>query len=180
MKENNRGKKQKKKAIVVARTATKGPNSGLTLKSQLNWARNKAEELGAEIVYTFSFSGMSAHRFFETYAGQILDNIRNQKIEYLLVCRLDRLTRNLAQGIDILNKILELGCAIVTSSEIIDNATDMLLPHIEFAISEHTRKIKMERRRRGTPKSHHQEKTKDEMHNSHKDQYPNKGARIWK
>lgn len=125
---------EKKKAIVIARTATSCQEARLKLKSQISWAKKKAKEIDVEIEYIISALGISGHSFLDKYKEQILDVMRQQRVNYLFVYSFDRLTRNLSQGTDFLYKITKLGCTIVTSSQIIDKKSILIFPDIEGAV----------------------------------------------
>jgi len=140
MKEKSKKKRQMKKAIVVARSATSEPTAALSINAQLRWAKSRAKELDAAIYYMFSICGIGANSFFEAYSEKILDAIRQQRIDYLVVYGLDRLTRNLAQGTEFLNTIVELGCTIMTSTDIIDTESVLHMPDMELAFSEYNTK----------------------------------------
>lgn len=139
MKNKNITIKRKKKCIIIVRVSTAKQKKGTSPKTQLTWGKKKAENLKAEIIKTIE-DDMSGEIFLKKYRGEILDAIKKEKVDYVLVYTFDRFTRNLSQGTVMMNDIIKLGCSIVTPSEIIDKNSDLLMPNIQMAFSEHTRK----------------------------------------
>jgi len=139
---------KRKRILVITRVSTGKQKSNTSTDSQLAWANKKADELDGDIVDEISV-GMSGDVFLKRYQDRILKAIDEKKIDYILVYKIDRFTRNLSQGTLIMNEILKLGCKIITPSEVIDDSSDLLMPHIEMAISEHNRKTIVERGNEG-------------------------------
>lgn len=145
--ENKNGKR--KRILVITRVSTGKQKSNTSTDSQLAWAKKETKEINGKIVKTISV-GMSGQTFLKEHREIIINTIKKEKIDYLLVYKIDRFTRNLSQGTQIMNEILKLGCKIKTHTEEIDESTDLLLPHIEMAVSEHNRKTIVERGSEGT------------------------------
>lgn len=139
---------KRKRILVITRVSTGKQKSNTSTDSQLAWANKKADELDGDIADEISV-GMSGDVFLKRYRDRILKAIEEKKIDYILVYKIDRFTRNLSQGTLIMKEILKLGCKIITPSEVIDDSSDLLMPHIEMAISEHNRKTIVERGNEG-------------------------------
>lgn len=140
---------KRKRILVITRVSTGKQKSNTSTDSQLTWAYKTEKELNGKIVKTISV-GMSGEVFLKRYREKILNVIKKEKIDYILVYKIDRFTRNLSQGTEMMNEIIKLGCKIITPSEVIDESSDLLMPHIEMAISEHNRKTIVERGIEGT------------------------------
>jgi len=131
-------KKLQKKCMILIRVSTAKQKKGTSPKTQKKWGNRRAGELKAVIVTTINV-GISGKNWLKEYEGKILDTIIREKLDYVLVFDISRFTRKLSLGVETLNKILALGCAIVTSSEIIDAKTDLFMSHVEMAVAEHNR-----------------------------------------
>lgn len=128
-----------KNSIALCRVSTKKQMNGTSLETQLAWCRKKAEELDAEIVRVIKVD-MSGDIFPKKYRDKILALIEEQSIKYVLVHSIDRLSRSVRHGADLMMEILERESSIVTPAETIDKSSNLLLPNIELAIAqqEHT------------------------------------------
>jgi len=120
MNKRNLKKRKTKKIVVVARTATKNPEQN-DVEMQVRWAEEKTEDLDVEITRTISVNGMSEHRFIDEYEKIIIDIVRKDKIDYLLVYDFSRLTRSLSNGMSLANELINCGCTIVSKYDVIDS-----------------------------------------------------------
>lgn len=141
-------KKPKAKCLLIIRVSTHKQEKGTSPTIQLKWGKRKAQELKGEITKIIKV-GISGKYWLREYEGIILDIIQHEKITYVLVFDITRFTRKVSLGSGTLDKILALGCIIVTSTQIINQKTDLFMPHVEMAFSEHNRNIIVEKGRQG-------------------------------
>ena len=137
-----------KKSIAICRVSSKKQTNGTSLDTQLAWCRKKSEELGAEIVRTIKVD-MGGDIFPKRYRDEILTLIEEQSIKYVLVHSIDRFSRSVRYGADLMMEIIERGSSIVTPAETIDKSSNLLLPNIELAIAQQEHRHIKERTSRG-------------------------------
>ena len=116
-----------------------GDDEGFSIPAQREGNKRKAHSLGAIIGKEFVDRGASARSADRPELQEMLKYIKENKdrIDYVIVHKIDRLARNRGDDIDIMRILEEAGVQLVSASESIDNSpSGMLLHGIMSSIAE--------------------------------------------
>lgn len=132
-----------KTAVNYLRVSTKeqaakgGQAEGFSIPAQREALRRKAETLGAVIVEEFIDAGESAKSADRPDLQRMLKYLVENKIDYVLVHKVDRLARNRVDDVAITMAIKKSGATLVSATENIDaTPSGMLLHGIMSSIAE--------------------------------------------
>ncbi len=120
-----------KQAVLYLRVSTTeqarrgGEAEGFSIPVQRDTARARAEMLGAVVVEEFVDAGKSATTMNRDGLRALLEYVEAQHPAYVIVYKLDRLSRNLANGISIRRAISAAGCQLISCSEPVDDSSPM-------------------------------------------------------
>jgi len=142
-KENDKIEKMvqlKPKGMGLYRVSTSKQKKGTSPDIQKQWAVRRAEELDVDLRDELSiFDGISGVIFLKKYEKEIIQNITEKGVKYIFIHDWDRFTRKLTPGSQALDKIIALGCSVVTPSEIINGSSNLFMPHVQMAFSQYQR-----------------------------------------
>ena len=116
-----------------------GDNEGFSIPAQREANKRKAHSLGAIIGKEFVDRGASARSADRPELKRMLEYIKENKerVDYVIVHKVDRLARNRGDDVDITRVLDEAGVQLVSASESIDNTpSGMLLHGIMSSIAE--------------------------------------------
>ncbi len=115
-----------------------GDPDGYSLPAQREANRRKAATLGAVVVEEFVERAESAKSADRPKLQEMLNYIREHKVDYVIVHKVDRLARNRADDVEISLAIKQAGAELVSATENIDETPNgMLLHGIMSAIAEY-------------------------------------------
>lgn len=130
-------------AIAYLRVSTKeqaekgGQAEGFSIPAQRDALRRKAESLDAVIIEEFVDAGESAKSADRPNLQRMLRYLASNRVDYVLVHKVDRLARNRADDVEITMAIKKSGAALVSATENIDETpSGMLLHGIMSSIAE--------------------------------------------
>lgn len=126
-----------------ARVSTQGQQmNGNSLEAQ----EKVLIENGAEIVYSDTFTGTKAHR---PELDKLLRELKEG--DKLIVTKMDRISRSVVQGIELVNNLLDRGIAVhILNMGLMDSTpTGKLIRNIMFAFAEFERDMIVERTTEG-------------------------------
>lgn len=106
---------QNTNCVIYARTAT-GPvtNRNHSIVSQRNLCKRTAKKLGYKIIGTYEDCGIGGIEIKRPALTQLLNQCKQQKVDYLLVSNIDRLTRNPAGYFKLKSQLLRTNTKIVS------------------------------------------------------------------
>ncbi|HLX89311.1 MAG TPA: recombinase family protein, partial [Acidimicrobiales bacterium] len=119
-----------KQAVLYLRVSTTeqarrgGEAEGFSIPVQRDTARTRAEMLGAMVVDEFIDAGKSDTTNRDGLKA-LLDYVEAERPTYVIVYKLDRLSRNLANGIAIRRAISTAGSQLISCSEPVDDSSPM-------------------------------------------------------
>ncbi len=132
-----------KTAIAYLRVSTKeqaargGQAEGFSIPAQRDALRRKAESLDAVIVEEFVDAGESAKSAHRPHLQRMLGYLADNRVDYVLVHKVDRLARNRVDDVAITMAIKKSGATLVSATENIDETpSGMLLHGIMSSIAE--------------------------------------------
>ncbi|GHU53589.1 hypothetical protein AGMMS49975_12050 [Clostridia bacterium] len=133
-----------KKAISYIRVSSRGQaergggdNEGFSIPAQREAIRKRAASLGAFIVKEFVDRGTSAKSADRKELQEMLKYITENKVEFVIIHKVDRLARNRGDDVDIMRRFSEHGVKLISTSESIDETpAGMLLHGIMASIAE--------------------------------------------
>ena len=102
---------------------------GYSIPAQLEACKRKAQSLGAIVVEEFVERSESAKTSDRPQLQRMLIYVREQRVNYVIVHKVDRLARNRADDIAINLALNEVGAELVSVSENIDQTPSGLLLH---------------------------------------------------
>jgi site-specific DNA recombinase len=116
--------------VSTSRQATKnGEAEGYSIPAQRSACERKVADLGAEVVQEFVDAGASARSADRDGLQALLAYLADGQVDYVLVHRLDRLARDMADDIMILTTIRTAGAVLVSATESIDETPAGMLMH---------------------------------------------------
>ncbi|MEO7015782.1 MAG: recombinase family protein [Leifsonia sp.] len=125
-----------KRAVVYLRVSTSrqgatknGEAEGYSIPAQRSACERKVADLGAEVVQEFVDAGASARSADRDGLQALLAYLVNGQVDYVLVHKLDRLARDMADDIMILTTIRTAGAVLVSATESIDETPAGMLMH---------------------------------------------------
>lgn len=124
-----------KSAVSYIRVSTKeqaerdGDPEGYSLPAQRLANRRKAETIGAIVVEEFSDRGESAKTADRPKLREMLTYIRENRVDYVIVHKVDRLARNRLDDAEINLAIRQAGAELVSATENIDETPSGMLMH---------------------------------------------------
>ena len=116
-----------------------GADEGFSIPAQREANKRKALSMGAMVGKEFVDRGASARSADRPELQKMLEYIKENadRVDYVIVHKVDRLARNRGDDIDIMRTLDECGVQLVSASESIDNTpSGMLLHGIMSAIAE--------------------------------------------
>ena len=122
-------------AVIYLRVSTKeqaergGQAEGFSIPAQRQALQRKAEALGAVIVSEFVDAGESARSADRPDLQRMLTYIQQNRVDYVLVHKLDRLARNRVDDVGITVAIRDAGAVLVSATENIDETPSGALMH---------------------------------------------------
>lgn len=130
-----------KRAFLYLRVSTprqarkNGEAEGYSIPQQREYCRQKARELGAEVVGEYIDAGESARTAGRPQLQQMLADVAGlgAGVDYVIVHKLDRLARNRVDDVQIVMAIQEAGATLVSVSELIDETPSGKLMHAILA-----------------------------------------------
>ncbi len=130
-------------AVMYLRVSTKeqaqrgGEAEGFSIPAQRDACRRKAESLGAQVIEEFIDAGESARSAQRPELQRMLGFIREQRVSFAIVHKVDRLARNRVDDVEINVALTASGVQLVSCSENIDETpSGMLLHGIMSSIAE--------------------------------------------
>ncbi|MFV0435159.1 MAG: recombinase family protein [Leucobacter sp.] len=130
-------------AVTYLRVSTKeqatkgGQDEGFSIPAQRAANHAKADTLGASIMKEFVDAGESAKKADRPELRKMLAYVREHRIAYCIVHKVDRLARNRADDVEIHLALREAGVLLVSATENIDETpSGMLLHGIMSSIAE--------------------------------------------
>ncbi len=131
-------------AVLYLRVSTKeqaerdGDPEGYSIPAQRAANLRKAEELGAVVTEEFVDRGESARSADRPQLKAMLEFVREQRVTYVIVHKVDRLARNRMDDVEISLALRAAGTTLVSVSESIDDTpSGMLLHGIMSSIAEY-------------------------------------------
>jgi site-specific DNA recombinase len=116
--------------VSTSRQATKnGEAEGYSIPAQRSACERKVADLGAEVVQEFVDAGASARSADRDGLQALLAYLADGQVDYVLVHKLDRLARDMADDIMILTTIRTAGAVLVSATESIDETPAGMLMH---------------------------------------------------
>lgn len=106
-----------------------GEREGLSIPAQRQANRKTAPGLGAWVVKEFVDAGASATSTARPALTEMLEWIRTNRVDIVIVHKLDRLARNRADDVQITQAIVDAGARLVSSTEAIDESPSGRLVH---------------------------------------------------
>lgn len=106
-----------------------GDPDGYSLPAQREANRRKAATLGAVVVEEFVERAESAKSADRPKLQEMLNYIRQHKVDYVIVHKIDRLARNRADDVEISLAIKQAGAELVSATENIDETPNGMLLH---------------------------------------------------
>lgn len=124
--------------VSTKRQAERGDDAeGFSIPAQRDANRKKAQSLGAFIVKEFVDRGESARSANRPELQRMLEYIRENDVDYVIVHKVDRLARNREDDVEINRALTDAGVALVSTTESIDQSpSGMLLHGIMASIAE--------------------------------------------
>ena len=116
-----------------------GDDEGFSIPAQREANKRKALSMGALVGKEFVDRGASARSAARPELQKMLEYIKEnrERVDYLIVHKVDRLARNRGDDVDITRALAEAGVQLVSASESIDNTpAGMLLHGIMSSIAE--------------------------------------------
>ncbi len=116
-----------------------GADEGFSIPAQREANKRKALSMGAMVGKEFVDRGASARSADRPELQKMLEYVKENadRVDYVIVHKVDRLARNRGDDIDIMRTLDECGVQLVSASESIDNTpSGMLLHGIMSAIAE--------------------------------------------
>ncbi|MEZ4588681.1 MAG: recombinase family protein [Gemmatimonadales bacterium] len=130
-------------AVSYLRVSTKdqaergGTDEGFSIPAQREANRRKAEQVGAVIVEEFIDAGESARTADRPELMRMIQYVKQHRIAYCIVHKVDRLARNRADDVTIHLALKQAGVILVSATENIDETpSGMLLHGIMSSIAE--------------------------------------------
>lgn len=129
-------------AVTYERVSTKeqaerGGGEGFSIPAQREVNTRKAESLGARVIADFVDAGESARSANRPALQELLQFVRDNHVDYVIVHKLDRLARNRADDVEINLALKAAGVTLVSATENIDETpSGMLLHGIMSSIAE--------------------------------------------
>lgn len=124
--------------VSTKRQAERGDEAeGFSIPAQRDANRKKAQSLGAFIVKEFVDRGESARSANRPELQRMLEYIRENDVDYVIVHKVDRLARNREDDVEINRALTDAGVTLVSTTESIDQSpSGMLLHGIMASIAE--------------------------------------------
>jgi DNA invertase Pin-like site-specific DNA recombinase len=122
-------------AVSYLRVSTKeqaekgGTDEGFSIPAQREANRRKAEQLGAVIVKEFIDAGESARKADRPELMRMIQYVKQNRVAYCIVHKVDRLARNRADDVTIHLALQEAGVMLVSATENIDETPSGMLLH---------------------------------------------------
>ena len=122
-------------AVSYLRVSTKeqaekgGTDEGFSIPAQREANRRKAEQLGAVIVEEFVDAGESARKADRPDLMRMIKYVKQHRVAYCIVHKVDRLARNRADDVTIHLALQESGVMLVSATENIDETPSGMLLH---------------------------------------------------
>ena len=122
-------------AVIYLRVSTKdqatrgGEAEGFSIPAQRDACRRKAAALGAVVIEEFVDRGASARSADRPELQRLLAHVKENQVEYVIVHKIDRWARNLADDVEITLAIRTAGGTLVSCSESIDETPSGQLLH---------------------------------------------------
>lgn len=122
-------------ALVYARVSTKeqaqggGDGDGYSLPAQRDACRRKAQSMNATVLHEFVDAGESARTADRRQLQQMLLFLARERVDYVIVHKIDRLARNRADDVALTAAITASGAKLVSVTENIDETPSGLLLH---------------------------------------------------
>ena len=130
-------------AVTYLRVSTReqagrgGEAEGFSIPAQREACLRKAEAMGAIVVAEFVDAGESARSANRPELKSMLDHVKEHKVKYVIVHKIDRLARNRVDDVEINLQLSAVGAQLVSCSENIDETpSGMLLHGIMSSIAE--------------------------------------------
>lgn len=115
--------------VSTKRQAEKGGDEGFSIPAQRDANRRKAQALGAFIIKEFADRGESARSANRPELQRMLEYVRDNDIDYVIVHKVDRLARNREDDVEIGRQLRDAGVMLVSTTENIDQSPSGALLH---------------------------------------------------
>lgn len=149
MKKICRSEKQERSAIIYCRVSTKEQaESGYSLAGQEKHCHRYAEKSGFDVIKIFIEKGESAKRADRTELNRLLKFVskNHKEISTLIVYKLDRLSRNLADYTSLIRYFSEIGIEVASATENVDETpTGRLMKNIIATFAQFENDLRSER-----------------------------------
>ena len=110
--------------VSTRRQAEKGgTEEGFSIPAQRSANAQKAESMGAFVVKEFVDRGESAKTADRPALQEMLEYIKQHKVDYVIVHKLDRLARNRADDVEISKALQQVNTRLISTSEAFDDST---------------------------------------------------------
>ena len=106
-----------------------GTEEGFSIPAQREANRRKAEQLGAVVVEEFTDAGTSAKSADRPELMRMIRYVKQHKVAYCIVHKVDRLARNRADDVTIHLALQQAGVLLVSATENIDETPSGMLLH---------------------------------------------------
>ena len=130
-------------AVIYLRVSTKdqagrgGEAEGFSIPAQRDACLRKAEQMGAQVVGEFVDAGESARSANRPELQKMLGAVKTHNISFVIVHKVDRLSRNRVDDVEINLQLQSAGVQLVSCTENIDETpSGMLLHGIMSSIAE--------------------------------------------
>ncbi len=106
-----------------------GIDEGFSIPAQRDAVHRKAEQLGATIIEEFVDAGASAKSADRPDLMRMVKYVKQHKVAYCIVHKIDRLARNRADDVTIHLALQQAGVLLVSATENIDETPSGMLLH---------------------------------------------------
>lgn len=113
------------RAAIYARVSTQSQVETTSLSVQLGDCRATAQRMSLSVVEEFVDAGVSGAKSRRPELDRLVDLVRSNQVDVILVAKLDRLGRSLLHLLELLAEWHELGVQIVSISEGFDTNTSV-------------------------------------------------------
>ena len=116
-------------AVSYVRVSTKrqaekgGTSEGFSIPAQKAANQQKAESMGAFVVKEFVDRGESAKTADRPALQEMLEYIKQHRVDYVIVHKLDRLARNRVDDVEISQALQQVNTRLISTSESFDDST---------------------------------------------------------
>lgn len=138
-----------KRAVIYVRVSDPSQIENHSLETQDKICREYAKTKGYEVVKLFREEGESAkHVYTRTKLGELINFCADKKnnISYLIVYKMDRLSRNMTEGLELMSQLASYGILIFSATEQFGvDAAGTFLKNVLMAAAQYDNETKAEK-----------------------------------